>query len=65
VTAIREKDTDWKRWLLGKPYCPFDPWAYFEFRIFRRVLRRNHIPMDEPCLRTGAFYTDTKILIQW
>jgi predicted dehydrogenase len=35
VAAIREADTDWKRWLLGKPYCPFDPWKYFEFRIFR------------------------------
>ena len=35
VAAIREQDTDWNRWLLGKPYRPFDPWAYFEFRIFR------------------------------
>jgi len=35
VKAIHEEDTDWKRWLLGKPYEPFDPWKYFEFRIFR------------------------------
>jgi predicted dehydrogenase len=35
VKAIREEDTDWNRWLLGKPYEPFDPWKYFEFRIFR------------------------------
>ncbi len=35
VAAIREEDTDWIRWLLGRPYRPFDPWAYFEFRIFR------------------------------
>src|SRR5262245_55203140 len=35
VAAIREQDTDWKRWLLGKPDTPFDPWKYFEFRIFR------------------------------
>ncbi len=35
VAAIREQDTDWNRWLLGKPYVPFDPWKYFEFRIFR------------------------------
>lgn len=35
VATIREKDTDWNRWLLGKPYVPFDPWKYFEFRIFR------------------------------
>ncbi len=35
VAAIREEDTDWNRWLLNKPYQPFNPWAYFEFRIFR------------------------------
>lgn len=35
VSAIREEDTDWNRWLLGKPYVPFNPWKYFEFRIFR------------------------------
>ena len=35
VAAIREKDTDWKRWLLGRPERPFDPVAYFEFRIFK------------------------------
>jgi predicted dehydrogenase len=35
VAAIREEDTDWNRWLLGKKYEPFDPWKYFEFRIFR------------------------------
>jgi predicted dehydrogenase len=35
VAAIREQDTDWSRWLLGKPHRPFDPWAYFEFRIYR------------------------------
>lgn len=35
VKLIREEDTDWKRWLLGKPDRPFDPWAYFEFRIHR------------------------------
>jgi predicted dehydrogenase len=33
VKRIREEDTDWKRWLLGKPDRPFDPWSYFEFRI--------------------------------
>ena len=31
VLSIREEDTDWNRWLLGKPYEPFDPWKYFEF----------------------------------
>ena len=35
VKQIREEDTDWKRWLLGKPYRPFDPRAYFEFRLYK------------------------------
>lgn len=35
VKQIREEDTDWKRWLLTKPYRPFDPRAYFEFRLYK------------------------------
>jgi predicted dehydrogenase len=35
VAAIREKDTDWNRWLLGRTPRPFDPFVYFEFRIFK------------------------------
>src|SRR4029077_19557395 len=35
VAAIRERDTDWKRWLLGRADRPFDPRIYFEFRIFK------------------------------
>jgi len=35
VAAIHERDTDWKRWLLGRPDRPFDPRVYFEFRIFK------------------------------
>jgi predicted dehydrogenase len=35
VKQIREQDTDWKRWLLHKPDRPFDPRAYFEFRLYR------------------------------
>jgi predicted dehydrogenase len=35
ITAIREQDTDWKRWLLGRTPRPFDPRVYFEFRIFK------------------------------
>ena len=35
VKQIREEDTDWKRWLLGKPDRPFDPRAYFEFRLYK------------------------------
>ncbi len=35
VKEIREQDTDWKRWLMNKPYRPFDPRVYFEFRLYR------------------------------
>src|SRR3989442_5283838 len=35
VAAIREQDTDWNRWLLGRARRPFDPRIYFEFRIFK------------------------------
>jgi len=35
VSQIREQDTDWKRWLMGKPNRPFDPRAYFEFRLYK------------------------------
>ena len=35
VDQIREEDTDWKKWLLTKPYRPFDPRVYFEFRLYR------------------------------
>ena len=35
VSKIREEDTDWRKWLLNKPYRPFDPRAYFEFRLYK------------------------------
>ena len=35
VKQIREEETDWRRWLLTKPWRPFDPQVYFEFRLFR------------------------------
>jgi len=35
VKQIRQEETDWRRWLLTKPWRPFDPQAYFEFRLFR------------------------------
>ena len=35
VDKIREEDTDWRKWLLAKPYRPFDPRAYFEFRLYK------------------------------
>src|SRR5271157_645100 len=35
VKQIREEDTDWKRWLMTKPYRPFDPQLYFEYRLYK------------------------------
>jgi predicted dehydrogenase len=32
---IREQDTDWRKWLLTKPYRPFDPQVYCEFRLYK------------------------------
>jgi predicted dehydrogenase len=32
---LREEDTDWREWLLSKPYRPFDPKVYCEFRLYR------------------------------
>lgn len=34
-SMLREEDTDWERWLLGKPYRPFDPHVYLEFRLYK------------------------------
>jgi predicted dehydrogenase len=35
VAQIREEDTDWRKWLLHKSHRPFDPRAYFEFRLYK------------------------------
>jgi predicted dehydrogenase len=35
ASQLREEDTDWNRWLLGKPYRPFDPHVYLEFRLYK------------------------------
>ena len=35
VKLIREADTDWRAWLVNKPYRPFDPQMYFEFRLYK------------------------------
>jgi predicted dehydrogenase len=35
VKQIREADTDWRKWLMTKPYRPFDPQLYFEFRLYK------------------------------
>jgi predicted dehydrogenase len=35
VKQIRERDTDWGRWLMTRPQRPFDPQLYFEFRLYK------------------------------
>jgi predicted dehydrogenase len=32
---VRDQDTDWRKWLLTKPYRPFDPQIYCEFRLYK------------------------------
>jgi predicted dehydrogenase len=32
---VQEGDTDWRKWLMTKPYRPFDPKLYCEFRLYR------------------------------
>jgi predicted dehydrogenase len=34
VSEIRERDTDWKRFLMNRPYEPWDPRKYLEYRLF-------------------------------
>ena len=34
VAQCKEEDTDWKRFLLNRPYVKWDPRKYLEFRLF-------------------------------
>jgi predicted dehydrogenase len=34
VGRIREQDTDWRRYLMNRPYEPWDPRKYLEYRLF-------------------------------
>jgi predicted dehydrogenase len=61
VAAIREEDTDWNRWLLGKPFVPFDPWKYFEFRIFREYSGGITSQWMSHAAGLVHFYTNTAI----
>lgn len=61
IASIREEDTDWKRWLLGKPYEPFDPVKYFEFRIFKKYSGGITSQWMSHAIGLVHFYTDTAI----
>ncbi|HTQ66414.1 MAG TPA: Gfo/Idh/MocA family oxidoreductase [Puia sp.] len=34
VSQLKEEDTDWKRFLINRPFESFDPRKYLEFRLF-------------------------------
>lgn len=34
VKEIKESDTDWQRYLMNRPYEPWDPRKYLEYRLF-------------------------------
>ena len=34
VAEIQESDTDWRRYLMNRPYEPWDPRKYLEYRLF-------------------------------
>ena len=34
VANLKESDVDWKRYLMNRPYEPFDPRKYLEYRLF-------------------------------
>jgi predicted dehydrogenase len=35
VQHLREQDTDWRAWLMNRPFRPFDPQLYFEYRLYK------------------------------
>jgi len=61
VKLIKEKDTDWKAFLLGRPMRKFDPHHYVEFRLYRDFSTgiidqwMTHL-VDTIHLLTGATY---------
>ena len=34
LKEIKEQDTDWKRYIMNRPFEPFDPRKYLEYRLF-------------------------------
>ncbi len=34
VAGLKEEDIDWKRYLMNRPFEPFDPRKYLEYRLF-------------------------------
>jgi hypothetical protein len=61
IAALREQDTDWNRWLLGRPFRPFDPRVYFEFRIFKEFSGGITDQWYSHGFGLAHFYVDTYI----
>jgi predicted dehydrogenase len=61
VRSLREEDTDWKRWLMGRRWRPFDPRVYFEFRIVRDFSGGITSQWMSHGIGLVHFYTDTAI----
>ena len=61
IKALREEDTDWNRWLLGRKSRPFDPTVYFEFRIFKDYSGGITSQWMSHGIGLVHFYTDTAI----
>ena len=54
VASLREKDTDWKRWLLGRPDRPFDP-RLSGTSNFQRFFGWDNGSVVQPRVGAGAF----------
>ena len=61
IKEIREQDTDWKRWLLGKPDRPFDPRLYFEFRLYKEFSSGLAAQWMTHGSTLAAFYADEDV----
>src|SRR6185369_14385449 len=47
VKQIKEQDTDWRAWLMNKPYRRFDPQLYFEFRLYKEIQNKAEDRTDD------------------
>lgn len=61
VLLLKEADTDWKTWLMGRPDRKFDPHLYLEFRLFREfssgIIDQWYSHLIDAChMLTGATF---------
>ena len=48
VPLLKEEDTDWKRFLMNRPYVPFDPAILSGISFILAIFIRIAGTMDEP-----------------